>query len=99
MARGRRRPAEEEGKIDDEEPRPVNRAASRRRRSGSLGGRLLYAAVVTGLWAVIAVAGIVAYYASHLPPIDQLAVPKRPPNVAILASDGSLLANRGETGG
>ena len=77
----------------------MNRAASRRRRSGSLGGRLLYAAVVTGLWAVIAVAGIVAYYASHLPPIDQLAVPKRPPNVAILASDGSLLANRGETGG
>ena len=34
-----------------------------------------------------------------LPPIDQLAVPKRPPNVAILASDGTLLANRGETGG
>ncbi|WP_163297317.1 transglycosylase domain-containing protein, partial [Enterobacter hormaechei] len=30
---------------------------------------------------------------------DQLAVPKRPPNIAILASDGSLLANRGETGG
>ena len=32
-------------------------------------------------------------------PIDQLAVPKRPPNIAILASDGTLLANRGETGG
>ena len=26
-------------------------------------------------------------------------MPKRPPNIAILASDGSLLANRGETGG
>ena len=43
--------------------------------------------------------GIVAYYASQLPPIDQLAVPKRPPNIAILASDGTLIANRGETGG
>ncbi len=26
-------------------------------------------------------------------------MPKRPPNIAILASDGTLLANRGETGG
>ena len=39
------------------------------------------------------------YYASQLPPIDQLAVPKRPPNIAILADDGSLIANRGDTGG
>ena len=34
-----------------------------------------------------------------LPPIDQLAVPERPPNVQILAADGTLLANRGEMGG
>ena len=52
-----------------------------------------------GLWAVIGLAGLIAYHASQLPPIDQLTVPKRPPNIAILASDGSLLANRGETGG
>jgi penicillin-binding protein 1A len=45
------------------------------------------------------VAGLVAYHAAQLPPIDQIAVPKRPPNIAILASDGSLIANRGETGG
>ena len=44
-------------------------------------------------------AGLIAYYASQLPPIDQLAVPKRPPNIAILADDGSLIANRGDTGG
>lgn len=43
--------------------------------------------------------GGIAYYAAKLPPIDQLTVPKRPPNIAILASDGSFLANRGETGG
>ena len=44
-------------------------------------------------------AALFAYYASQLPPIDQLAVPKRPPNIAILADDGSLIANRGDTGG
>ncbi|GLS43125.1 transglycosylase domain-containing protein [Methylobacterium brachythecii] len=72
---------------------------SRSRRRGSILGKLVYTGVVLGLWAVIGVAGLVAYHASQLPPIDQLSVPKRPPNIAILASDGSLLANRGETGG
>ncbi len=71
--------------------------SGRRRRSWL--GRLIYGTVVLGLWAVIGLAGLIAYHASQLPPIDQLAVPKRPPNIAILASDGSLLANRGETGG
>ena len=62
-------------------------------------GRLVYLGVVLGLWGVIGVGGLVAYHAAQLPPIDQLTVPKRPPNIAILAADGSLLANRGETGG
>ena len=48
---------------------------------------------------VIGLGGVFAYYASELPPIDQLAVPKRPPNIAILAADGTLIANRGDTGG
>ena len=62
-------------------------------------GRLLYWTFVLGVWGVIALAGLVAYEASQLPPIDQLAVPKRPPNIAILADDGALIANRGDTGG
>ncbi len=62
-------------------------------------GRLFYWTVVMGLWAGLGLAGFVMYHASQLPPIDQLTVPKRPPNVAILAADGSLIANRGETGG
>ncbi len=73
--------------------------AGRKRRRRSWLGRIVYATVVLGLWAVIGLAGLIAYHASQLPPIDQLAVPKRPPNIAILASDGTLLANRGETGG
>ena len=65
----------------------------------SIVGRLVYGSFLLSLWGLIALAGLVAYYATQLPPIDQLAVPKRPPNVAIVAADGSLLANRGETGG
>ena len=69
-----------------------------RRRRTLLGG-LFYWTMVLGLWCAIGLGGFVAYHASQLPPIDQLTVPKRPPNIAILAADGSLLANRGETGG
>jgi penicillin-binding protein 1A len=79
--------------------RPPSRSKKPKRSRGSLWGKLLYAGVVAGLWCLIAVAGVIAYQAARLPPIDQISVPKRPPNIAILASDGSLLANRGETGG
>ena len=79
--------------------RGSSKAPARGRRGRSWLGRLLYAGLVLGLWAVVGLAGLIAYHASQLPPIDQLTVPKRPPNIAILAGDGSLLANRGETGG
>jgi penicillin-binding protein 1A len=81
-----------------EKPAP-KKAPKKGGRRGSLLGRLVYAGVVLGIWALIVVGGLVAYHAAQLPPIDQLSVPKRPPNIAILASDGSLIANRGETGG
>ncbi|MEI6573665.1 MAG: transglycosylase domain-containing protein [Alphaproteobacteria bacterium] len=77
-------------------PEREPRSAKPRR---SIIGRLFYWSVVLGLWGIIALGVLVAYHASKLPPIDQLAVPKRPPNIAILGSDGTLLANRGETGG
>jgi penicillin-binding protein 1A len=81
-------------------PKPARRAGKGRpgRRRSTI-GRLLYWPIVFGIWGVVALAGLFAYNASQLPPIDQLAVPKRPPNIAILADDGSLLANRGDTGG
>ncbi|HEX9170410.1 MAG TPA: penicillin-binding protein, partial [Roseiarcus sp.] len=61
---------------------------SRRRRSWL--GRLVYWGSVLTVWGLISTVALVTYYASQLPPIDQLAVPKRPPNIAILAEDGSL---------
>ena len=51
------------------------------------------------LWAVIGVVGLVVWVAAHLPPIQSLEVPKRPPSVAIVALDGRTLATRGEMGG
>ncbi|MBY0613156.1 MAG: PBP1A family penicillin-binding protein [Beijerinckiaceae bacterium] len=71
---------------------------SRRARRGIL-KRLVYFGLVASIWGVIALTAVIAYFAMQLPPIDQLTVPKRPPNIAIMASDGTLIANRGETGG
>jgi penicillin-binding protein 1A len=71
----------------------------RGRRGRSFLGGLFYWTLVLGLWCAIGLGGLIAYHAAQLPPINQLTVPKRPPNIAILAADGSLLANRGETGG
>lgn len=75
------------------------RALRRAPRRRSWLGRIVYGGLILCLWGFVGLAGLIAYHASQLPPIDQLAVPKRPPNIAILASDGTLLANRGETGG
>jgi penicillin-binding protein 1A len=70
-----------------------------RKAKRSVLGRLVAWGMTLCVWGFIIFAGVVGYYFTKLPPIDQLTVPKRAPNVAILASDGSLLANRGETGG
>ncbi|HKG82662.1 MAG TPA: PBP1A family penicillin-binding protein [Beijerinckiaceae bacterium] len=95
-----------EDRAGGEMPKARSAGPARKERGGkpprkrrSILSRLVYGAVVAGIWGVIAVSGIIAYHAAQLPPIDQLAVPKRPPNIAILAADGTLLANRGETGG
>lgn len=70
-----------------------------RKRRRSFLGFLFYYGAVTAVWGFIIIAGVVAWHAVQLPPIDKLAVPKRPPNIAIMSDDGTLLANRGDTGG
>jgi penicillin-binding protein 1A len=91
--RNRSRDEENSGRGDDDR----GRKPSRRRRS--IFGWLFYWGGVAAVWGVIALGGVIAYHAAQLPPIDKLAVPKRPPNIAILGDDGTLLANRGDTGG
>jgi penicillin-binding protein 1A len=89
-------------------PRVRNKARSgkRAKRGGRGGGggrsplrRLFYWGLVLGLWGVIFVAGSVAWVAIHLPPIQALEVPKRPPSILIVGLDGKTLVTRGEMAG
>ncbi len=98
---------------DDEKPSHASRGdkaepKSAARRSGrgggggkrrSVFGRLAYWAIVLGLWGVIVVIGAVIWVGAHLPPIQSLEVPPRPPSIAILGLDGKTLATRGDMGG
>ncbi len=52
-----------------------------------------------GLWAVIAAIGVLIWIGIHLPPIQSLEIPKRPPSVLIVGANGATLATRGDMGG
>jgi penicillin-binding protein 1A len=72
--------------------------ASRNRARGSI-GRLVYWGAVLSLWAVIATGGVIVWVGAHLPPIQSLEIPKRPPTIQIVGTDGSVIATRGEMPG
>ena len=87
-------------------PRPENgsRAKKRRNRKRRGGGRwtigrVAYWGAVAGLWLVIAAIGGVVWVGAHLPPIQSLEIPKRPPSIKIVDLQGHLLATRGDMGG
>ena len=61
--------------------------------------RLVYWGFVLGLWGAIAIVGAVVWAGAHLPPIQSLEIPKRPPTIEIVGADGSVLAERGEMAG
>jgi penicillin-binding protein 1A len=79
-------------------PRRAGRPRVTRKRRSPI-ALFLYWTMIATVWIGIAGAGVTAYQATKLPPIEALAVPKRPPNIAILDENGVLLANRGDTGG
>ncbi|WPO42950.1 transglycosylase domain-containing protein [Tardiphaga sp. 42S5] len=79
-----------------------SRTSSKARSSGGFGKgikRLFYWGAVLGLWAAIAIVGVVIYVGAHLPPIQSLEIPKRPPTIQIVGMDGTVLATRGEQAG
>jgi penicillin-binding protein 1A len=83
---------------DDFAPREVRK----RRRSGgrrSALGSMFYWGAVLAVWAIIAAIGLVIWIGAHLPPIQSLEIPKRPPSVLILGAGGTTLATRGDMGG
>src|SRR5579859_1606671 len=95
------------GDDDDKEPpverksRTASRPAKRKSkpRRGLPVGRLFYWGAVLGLWGAIAVVGLVVWVGAHLPAIQSLEIPKRPPTIQITGVDGSVLAIRGEMPG
>jgi penicillin-binding protein 1A len=70
-----------------------------RGRKRSLIGRMVYWSLVAGLWLVIGAVGTVAYVGAHLPPIQSLEIPKRPPSIQIVDVAGHALARRGDMAG
>jgi penicillin-binding protein 1A len=73
-----------------------------RREGGGFFGFLRFAVywfLVLSLWAGIGLGGLVIYYGSRMPSASTWEIPARPPNVKINGLDGSVIANRGATGG
>jgi penicillin-binding protein 1A len=80
------------------EPKPRPSRSTRKRRSGFF-SRVFYWCLVLGLWAAIGLVGAVVWAGAHLPAIQSLEIPKRPPTIEIVGVDGTMLAQRGEMAG
>jgi penicillin-binding protein 1A len=78
-------------------PRAPRKKRGGKRRSGF--GRVIYWGFVLALWVLIAGIGALVWIGIHLPPIQSLEIPKRPPSVLILGETGATLATRGDMGG
>ena len=93
--------------VDDDEPPPerkprASRSDTKRRSKPARSvpiGRLLYWGVVLGLWSGIAAIGVIVWVGAHLPALQSLEIPKRPPTIQIAGADGSIIATRGEMAG
>jgi penicillin-binding protein 1A len=85
----------------ERKPRAARGRARRKSKGRARGGlyRLIYWGAVLGLWAIIALAGVLVYVGAHLPAIQALEIPKRPPTIQMVGLDGSVLALRGEMAG
>ena len=90
----------------DDEGRPRPRSRKRRARKKrparnrrALFGRIAYWSLVVGLWLAIGGVGMVAWVGAHLPPIQSLEIPKRPPSIQIVDMQGRALALRGDLAG
>ncbi len=113
--RGRPERVEPRFDEDDDFPEEIDEEAvivqrPRRRKSSSgrkakprarfgLIGRLVYWAAVLSIWGLIGAASLIGYTVATMPQLDDWKVPARPPNVEIVDANGTLIANRGDTGG
>jgi len=82
--------------------KPRKRRARKKRPARGIGariGRIAYWGLVAGLWLGIAGVGVIAWTGAHLPPIQSLEIPKRPPSIQIVDIQGRALARRGDLAG
>ena len=99
------RPAPTEGRPTPKSRPPARRRKTRVRKSRQARGkralivRFAYWTLVVGLWVAIGGAGLVAWVGAHLPPIQSLEIPKRPPSIQIVDFQGRALARRGDLAG
>jgi penicillin-binding protein 1A len=97
----KRKSADPDSAPRERKPSP-SRGGAKRKSKGRARGvvyRLIYWGAVLGLWGGIAVVGVVVWVGAHLPAIQSLEIPKRPPTIQITGLDGSVLASRGEMAG
>jgi penicillin-binding protein 1A len=82
-------------------PRKPQAKSGRKKKKNSRSplGRLVYWAAVLTLWLGIAGVGAVVWVGAHLPPIQSLEIPKRPPSISILDMGMKPVATRGDQGG
>jgi penicillin-binding protein 1A len=85
------------GKAKTESKREKKAARSKRGGSGRFTWRrAIYWGIVLALWLVIAAIAAVIWVGMHLPPLQSLDIPRRPPSIQILSIDAKPLAIRGE---
>lgn len=86
--RGRTKPAER---------KPARRPLEKQRRS--LFGRLLYWLLVVAVWGVIAIMGVLVWYAYDLPDVSKLNALARGPTITLIDREGRAITERGEVYG
>jgi len=96
--RARREPTFEPASDSTPAPSPKKKKSSRKRkRAGGFSfGRFVYWSFVAALWVVIAGIGGAVWIGAHLPPIQSLEIPKRPPLIQLVGIDGRVLTTRGD---
>src|SRR5881227_1579495 len=98
----RKRKERQEPAFEDSPKKSASGSRNKKKSKGprrSLIGRAAYWSLVLGLWCFIGAIGMIGWVAAHLPPIQSLEVPKRPPSIQIVGLNGRVLATRGEMGG
>ncbi len=96
-------PPDRDSSAGEDTPRRSRPRRKRGRRGGGAWrtgiGRIAYWGLVVVLWGVIGTIGTAVWVGAHLPPIQSLEIPKRPPSIQIVDLGGKPLATRGDMGG